>query len=263
MVYLAKILLYPIKSLDGVAVTEATVLTSGALKGDREFAIIDYQGKFVNGKRVPAIHKLRVNFDLKNRTVDLQVQDTAESMSFHLDGDRIPLESWLGDYFGFPVKLIQNLEMGFPDDTESPAPTIISTETIATVATWFSLSVAEMRSRLRTTLEISTAEPFWEERLFSTAGNLVPFHVGSIHFLGVNPCQRCIVPTRDPITGQPYPNFQKIFVEHRKATFPTWAKISRFNHFYRLAVNTRAPLSEAGKTLHIGDLVALISERKS
>ena len=262
MVHLAKILLYPIKSLDGVAVTEATVLTSGALKGDREFAIIDYQGKFVNGKRIAAIHKLRANFDLKNRTVSLQVQDMAP-VSFHLDGDRIPLESWLGDYFGFPVKLIQNLEMGFPDDTESPAPTIISTETIETVATWFSLSVAEMRSRLRTTLEISGAEPFWEERLFSTAGNLVPFQVGVVHFLGVNPCQRCIVPTRDPITGQSYSNFQKIFVEHRQATFPTWAEASRFNHYYRLAVNTRAPSSEAGKTLQVGDSIILISERKS
>jgi uncharacterized protein len=255
MVHLAKILLYPIKSLDGVAVTEATMLPSGALKGDREFAIIDHQGNFVNGKRIPAIHTLRANFDLENRIVSLQVKDTAP-VSFDLDGDRTLLERWLGEYFGFPVKLIQNLEMGFPDDTESPAPTIISTETIETVAAWFSLSVAEMRSRLRTTLEIA-AEPFWEERLFSTAGDLVPFHIGATQFLGVNPCQRCIVPTRDSTTGHPYPNFQKTFVEHRKATFPIWAESSRFNHYYRLAVNTRAPGSEAGKTLHVGDSVTL------
>jgi uncharacterized protein YcbX len=257
MVHLAKILLYPIKSLDGVAVTEATVLTSGALKGDREFAIIDYQGKFVNGKRIPAIHKLRAHFDLENRTVSLQVQDTIESVRFALDGDRTPLENWLGNYFGFPVKLIQNLAMGFPDDTESPAPTIISTATLEAVAAWFPLSVENLRSRLRTTLEIATAEPFWEEHLFTTAGNLVPFHIGSVQFLGVNPCQRCIVPTRDPITGEPYPNFQKTFVEHRKATFPAWAEASRFNHYYRLAVNTRTHPSESGKTLHIGDLVTL------
>jgi len=257
MVHLAKILIYPIKSLDGVAVTEATVLPSGALKGDREFAMIDYQGQFVNGKRIPAIYKLRAKFDLEHRTVDLQVQDTTELMRFDLAGDRTPLESWLSTYFGFPVKLIQNLEMGFPDDTESPAPTVISTETIEVVASWFSLSVAEMRSRLRTTLEITAAEPFWEERLFSAAGNLVPFHVGAIQFFGVNPCQRCIVPTRDPNTGQPYPDFQKTFVEHRKATFPAWAEASRFNHYYRLAVNTRAHPSEAGKTIHVGDVVTL------
>ena len=257
MVHLAKILIYPIKSLDGVAVSHATVLSSGALKGDREFAIIDYQGKFVNGKRTPAIHQLRASFDLEDRTVDLQIQDTTEAVRFDLAGDRTPLESWLGNYFGFPVKLIQNLEMGFPDDTESPAPTIISTETIEAVADWFPLSVAEMRSRLRTTLEIAAAEPFWEDRLFSSAGNLVPFQVGIVHFFGVNPCQRCIVPTRDSITGQPYPNFQKTFVEQRKATFPTWVEVSRFNHYYRLAVNTRAHPSEAGKTIQVGDVVTL------
>ncbi|MBM0740068.1 MOSC N-terminal beta barrel domain-containing protein [Phormidium sp. CLA17] len=256
MVHLAKILIYPIKSLDGVAVTKATLLTSGALKGDREFAIIDYQGQFVNGKRFPAIHKLRANFDLEQRTVSLQVQDASESLSFRLDGDRTPLESWLGRYFGFPVKLIQNPEMGFPDDTESPAPTIISTETVEAVAAWFPVSVENMRSRLRTTLEIA-AEPFWEEQLFSTAGNLVPFHIGAVQFLGVNPCQRCIVPTRDPLTGEPYPDFQKMFVEHRKATFPTWAEASRFNHYYRLAVNTRTHPSEAGKTIQVGDLITL------
>ncbi len=257
MVHLAKILLYPIKSLDGVVIAKATVLTSGALKGDREFAIIDYQGQFVNGKRIPAIHQLRASFDLQNRIVSLQVKDTAEVIGFHLDGDRTPLERWLSEYFGFPVKLIQNLEMGFPDDTESPAPTIISTETIEAVAAWFPLSVEEMRSRLRTTLEIAAAEPFWEDRLFSSPGNLVPFHVGSVQFFGVNPCQRCIVPTRDPITGQPYPDFQKTFVEQRKATFPTWATASRFNHYYRLAVNTRTHPSEDGKTIQVGDLVTL------
>ncbi len=257
MVHLAKIFIYPIKSLDGVALSDAAVLSSGALKGDREFAIVDSQGKFVNGKRIPAIYKLRAKFDLEHRTVDLQIQDTPELIRFDLDSDRTPLESWLGDYFGFPVTLIQNLEMGFPDDTESPAPTVISTETIETVAAWFSLSVPEMRSRLRTTLEITAAEPFWEEQLFGTAGNLVPFHVGTVQFFGVNPCQRCIVPTRDPLTGQPYPDFQKKFVEQRKATFPAGVEASRFNHYYRLAVNTRAHSSEAGKTIQVGDLVTL------
>jgi hypothetical protein len=258
MVHLAKILIYPIKSLDGVAVDQASLLSSGALKGDREFAIIDFQGKFVNGKRTPAIHKLRASFDLERRTVELQVQDTTESTSFDLEGDRAPLESWLSGYFGFPVTLIQSLDMGFPDDTESPAPTIISTETLDAIAPWFpAVSMENLRQRLRTTLEIAGAEPFWEERLYSAAGSLVPFQIGTVQFWGVNPCQRCIVPTRDPLTGQPYANFQKTFVAQRQATFPDWADASRFNHYYRLAVNTRAEASQAGKTIQVGDLVTL------
>jgi uncharacterized protein len=251
---LAQITLYPIKSLDGISVDQAPLLASGALKGDREFAIVDYQGKFVHGKRTPVIHQLRAGFDLAQRTVTLNRQGDAQATTFHLDQQRIPLENWLSNFFGFPVKLIQNSEMGFPDDTHSPGPTLISTETIAAVTSWFpELTVPELRSRLRTTLEITNTEAFWEDRLYAQAGNLVPFQIGTAHFLGVNPCQRCIVPTRSAKTGEPYANFQKIFVTQRQATLPDWVEATRFNHYYRLAVNTRCPACEAGKVLQVGD----------
>ena len=58
---------------------------------------------------------------------------------------------------------------------------------------------------------------------------------------GINPCQRCIVPTRDSRTGEPSPDFAQIFRARRAETLPPWANRARFNHFYRLAVNTRAP----------------------
>jgi uncharacterized protein YcbX len=58
MPYLAGIFIYPIKSLDRIAVTQATILKSGALKHDREFALFDEQGRFVNGKRNAKVHLL-------------------------------------------------------------------------------------------------------------------------------------------------------------------------------------------------------------
>ena len=57
--YLAKILLYPIKSLDGIEVEKAIILSSGALQYNREFAFVDAQNRFVNGKRYPQVHLLR------------------------------------------------------------------------------------------------------------------------------------------------------------------------------------------------------------
>ena len=62
-----------------------------------------------------------------------------------------------------------------------------------------------------------------------------------------------MVPTRDAISGVTTAQFQKTFVVKRKAEFPTWAPASRFNHFYRLAVNTRIAPSEAGKRLRVGN----------
>jgi uncharacterized protein len=261
MPHLAKILLYPVKSLDGLEVENSRVLPSGALQHDREFAIADQQGKFVNGKRHPKIHLLRAQFALLNRTISLQIPDSDLQQIFHLDEERQRLEATLSDFFGFAVRLRQNSLMGFPDDTHSLGPTVISTATLAEVASWFpGLSVDEMRRRMRANIEIGGVPAFWEDQLFSEQGNLVSFRVGDIDFFGVNPCQRCIVPTRDSYLGKAYPNFQKIFATQRQATLPNWVTSSPFNHFYRLSVNTQLPLSSAGKILQIGDEVDIIPQ---
>jgi uncharacterized protein len=253
MPQLVRISIFPIKSLDGLTVSEAQILSSGALKGDREFAIIDSAGKFVNGKRNAKVHLLRSTLDLDARRVILWVQDQANQQTFDLDGDRHAMSDWLSNYFGQPVKLVQNLEMGFPDDTDSPGPTIISTATLTTVASWFpQLSYEQVQRRLRTNLEVDAALPFWEDRLFASAESSVIFRVGDVQIEGINPCQRCIVPTRNPETGEVDNRFQKIFIQKRQETLPDWVERSRFNHFYRLAINTRIPASEAGKVLAIG-----------
>ncbi|MGA7932287.1 MAG: MOSC N-terminal beta barrel domain-containing protein [Kovacikia sp.] len=251
---LDRIFIYPIKALDGIAVRQATVLESGALKGDREFAMIDTQGKYVNGKRHVKVHQLRADFDLENRVVSLQMPGLDQPESFHLEGDRSLIEDWLTHYFGFSVRLVQNSQMGFPDDTDSPGPTVISTATLQTIATWFSgLSLENARLRFRSNLEIAEVEAFWEDCLYAEADNLGAFQIGQVQMQGVNPCQRCIVPTRDAITGAADAHFQKTFVNRRQETLPAWAERSRFNHFYKLAVNTRIPASQAGKVLSIGD----------
>lgn len=259
MPHLARLIIYPIKSLDGVAVTRATVLKSGALQHDREFALFDEDGKFVNGKRQAKVHLLRTSFDADVKTVSIQVQGR-EQTQFHLYKERADLEAWLSDFFGFRVQLRQNSLAGFPDDTDSPGPTIISTATLETVASWFpGVGVDEMRSRLRANVEIGDVPPFWEDQLFAEAGDIVQFQVGEVLFYGVNPCQRCVVPTRDSLSGEVYPNFQKMFVEKRKQTLPSWVVSSRFNHFFRLSINTKIPESESGNILQIGDEVKILS----
>jgi uncharacterized protein len=253
MPQLAGISIFPIKSLDGLTVSEAQILPSGALKGDREFAIIDLAGKFVNGKCNAKVHLLRSTFDLDVRRVTLWVQGQTDRQIFDLDGDRHAMSDWFSDYFEQPVKLVQDLEMGFPDDTDSPGPTIVSTATLTTVASWFpQLGYEQIQRRLRTNLEVAEALPFWEDRLFTSAESSVVFRVGDVQMEGINPCQRCVVPTRDPETGEVSDRFQKIFIQKRQESLPDWVERSRFNHFYRLAINTRIPATEAGKVIAIG-----------
>jgi len=78
-----------------------------------------------------------------------------------------------------------------------------------------------------------------------------------VPFQGHNPCQRCAVPVRDPDRAEPIPNFQKIFMERRRATLPPWAEKERFNHYYRFAINTSVPADAAGKSLRVGDVIRL------
>jgi uncharacterized protein YcbX len=260
MPHLARIDIFPIKALDGTSVSEAQIQSGGSLVGDRQLAIFDRHGKYVNGKNNQQVHQIRADYDLLNRQVQLRRQDGSDRATFGLDGDHQALTNWLSNYFGFEITLQENLYTGFPDDKKSTGPTIISTATIAKMTEWFpDLDAQQLRLRFRANLEIADVPPFWEEQLYRQADQLVRFKIGAVEFVGTNPCQRCIVPTRDPLTGESYANFQKIFLANRTATLPDWAERSRFNHFYRLAINTNiAATSEAGKVLRVGDPVEIL-----
>jgi len=54
-----------------------------------------------------------------------------------------------------------------------------------------------------------------------------------------------------------YHGFQKRFSELRRANLPAWSPKGRFDHFYRLATNTRVAPSESGKILRVGDSLLL------
>lgn len=261
MPHVARICVYPIKSLDGVEVRQAKVLHSGALEGDRQFAIFDEQGKYVNAKRYAKIHLLRSKFDLENNTVWLKIQGSEIEETFNLESQTQHLEAWLSKFFGFNIKLRKNLITGFPDDTISPGPTIVSTATLKEVASWYSdLTENDIRRRMRTTIEIDRVPAFWEDKLFSESDRVVNFKIGNLQFLGVNPCQRCIVPTKDAVTAEVTSDFQKIFINKRRETLPEWVNKSRFNHYYKLTVNTRLASEEVeNKIIKIGDEISLMN----
>ncbi len=253
---LTQIAIYPIKSLDGITVDRATISAGGALEFDRRWAIVDVSGKVVNAKRTAKIQQLRSQFNFAENRSTITLQAAAENHreTFCLTTELSELASWLSAYFGFAVSLVENAIVGFPDDLDAYGPTIVSTATLATICEWFpGLDSAEVRRRFRTNLEIGGVPAFWEDRLFGAPGEMINFQLGNVRFQGINPCQRCIVPTRDSLTGNTTDRFQQIFSQQRQQSLPQEVNLARFNHFYRLAINTRIPLSEAGKLLNIGD----------
>ncbi|MGC2890344.1 MAG: hypothetical protein WB627_14840, partial [Candidatus Acidiferrum sp.] len=87
--------------------------------------------------------------------------------------------------------------------------------------------------------------------------SVVRFKIGEVAFEGSNPCARCPVPSRDSSTGATNDGFQKRFSELRRSQLPAWAPAARFDHFYRLATNTRVPSTEQGKVVRLGDPLLL------
>ena len=250
---LSQILVYPNKSLDGVAVKEARITSGGILEFDRIYAIVDEADKYVNGKRTPRVQLLRTTFDPQFREVT--IWQTGDSTRNHFSlTEPGALNQWLSDFFGFAVKLVSETKSGFPDDRTAFGPTITSQASLKAVTDWFpEMNLESARRRFRSNLEIAEVPPFWEDHLFGAAGELKPFQIGDVHFLGHNPCQRCVVPTRDPDRSESIPNFQKSFMELRRKNLPAWSNPDRFNHYYRFAINTSVPAAEAGKCLRVGD----------
>jgi uncharacterized protein len=254
---LTLIRLHPIKALDPVAVSEARISPSGGLALDRAWALYSVDGKWVNGKRTPLIHHIRASYSPDIRKVTLSVPIDSRQIparTFSFPDEHEDAAEWFSVYFEQQI-IVRYSEGGFPDDPIANGPTIVSTASLRAVADWFGgLDVDNVRMRFRASLEIDGVPAFWEDQLFGEdERSVVRFTIGEVHFEGSNPCARCPVPPRDPITGINLDGFQKHFTHTRQATLPPWSPRPRFDHFYRLSTNTRVASSEQNKFLRLHD----------
>jgi hypothetical protein len=193
MPVLDRITIYPVKSLDGLDVAEARVLSCGGLEHDRRWQLVDMEGRVVNAKRTPLCHAIRAEFDLggvgglpaaAGHTIHLAIDPAAVTARAipgierlaGLAAESFPLVpgpegpcGWLSEALGVGVLLLERAEGGFPDDRDAAGPTLVSTATLEAVAGWFRIDVAECRRRFRANLEVGGCDAFWEDSLASPA----------------------------------------------------------------------------------------------
>ena len=255
---LSRITVFPIKSLDGVDVAECPVLESGALLDDRRYALVDQFGKSVNARRVAGIHQIRSSFSNDLKQVALSAGSSESVFDLHEDASGIA--AWCSRVLERECRLTENANQGFPDDSEALGPTIVSTSSLETVVEWFAgLDFTEVRRRFRLNLEIDSQPAFWEDQLVPENRNRVlRFRIGNVTFQGHGVCQRCIVPTRDSLCGEPTHEFTKTFASNRQAALPDWAPRSRFDHYYRLGINTVLDSIQGEAILRVGDMVEIL-----
>jgi uncharacterized protein len=259
---ISRITIYPVKSLDGIDLQKAMITDGGCILHDREFAMIDPDGNYVNGKSNPLVHSLRSSVDFITETITFRKNPESNRKEFHLIKEKSEIELYLSEYFGFQVDFKRNTNGRFLDVPDIAGVTILSTSTLRTISGWYgNLSTEETRKRFRATLEIEGVDAFWEDCLFSKVGRGVEFKIGEVTVIGMRPCARCVVPSRNTITGEVTKAFTKTFSKHRSDSLPAWSTLNDFGHYYFLSVNCLVPPTEIGKWIEVGDQVKIIGEK--
>ena len=258
MATVERLRVYPVKGLDGVDVDAAQIREGGTLEYDREFALFDAEDRIVNGKWTDRVHELRTDFDPDATELRVETPE-GEQETFDLGSNagRDRAAAWFGEDFGGDLRVERDTTVGHVDRTDM-GPSVISTATLEEVASWFDdMSVESARQRLRANVEVSGVPAFWEDRF--VGADAPEFDAGPLRIEGVTPCARCVVPSRDPDTGDPLPGFRERFVEKRRETFPEFADEDAFDHHYTLMLIARV-VAGHGETLRVGDPVEVVGD---
>jgi uncharacterized protein YcbX len=217
---------------------------SGALAGDRRFAMVDAGNAFINGKRYPQVNQIEARYSADLVQVFLSLSGLEGEDRFDLHATNRDLCLWLSDALGLKVALNQDRQNGFPDSNSSPGPTLISAGSYAQVGNWFpGIGPRALRRRFRANLEIDGVPPFWEDEL--VLGRHRRFAIGKVEFVATKLSDRCQVPAQDPDTGVVDHGFQNRFMQRRAASLP--ADVNP----YTLSINTRAATAVGG-VLQVG-----------
>jgi uncharacterized protein YcbX len=258
----SNICIYPVKSLDGISLQKAQVGNGGCLLHDREYAILDGNGRFINGKSNALVHLLRSKVDLENGIISFRHEEETTWNDFHLQKEKEAINEYLSEFFKEPATLSQNREGRFMDIPDIAGLTILSTASLREVTGWYNgMDIGETRKRFRATIEINGVHAFWEDQLFIKEGTAIEFKIGEVTCLGISPRARCVVPTRHPETGEVTHAFPRTFAMNRTATLPGWSTLEDYDHSYYLTVNCFIPQSEFGKWISVGDEVKIIGKK--
>lgn len=270
MAHIENIWVYPVKGLDAMDLEAVRINEGGTLEADREYAMLDPQadsliedrfdsvGKTFNGKEINHTHEVTSAFDPETGVLSLQMNETGESYRFDLTTEREEASEWFSEFVGEPVELRHREPPAFVDRPKL-GPSVISTGTLREVASWFDdMTVEGARIRLRPNIEITGVPAFWEDQFL---GDDRPgFEVNGVRFDGAEACARCVVPSRDPDTGEPTENFSQRFAERREETLPDWADRDAFEHFFTVMIITKIPEAHYGETISIADEVHVSDE---
>ncbi len=224
MQILSELWIYPIKSLGGIALTEATVEIRG-LQYDRRWMLVNDEGRFMTQREIPAMALLRTAIDHSmllvhhkdspSDTLNIQMDipmNTLERVMVEVWGDRCKaalmptaVNEWFSAVLGENVRLVMMPETThrWADGRYAPKGQYVSFADGFPYLIIGQASLDDLNSRLQTPLPMNRfrpnfvftgGQPFEED-------NWSNFNIGQVGFRGVKPCARCSITTTDQETA--------------------------------------------------------------
>ena len=222
MLKISGLFVYPIKSLGGIALNKAQVLSRG-LEHDRRWMLVDEQNRFLSQREIPQMALLYVEitpkgllvmhrhqpeefvavpflFDAKEEAVCTIWDD--ECLAEFVDSE---IDKWFTEMLQvkcrlvyMPVSTLRQVDQQYAQPGQ-----ITSFADAYPVLIVGQASLDELNSRLkeaipmdrfRPNIVFTGGEPFQEDRMQY-------FNIGKVNFHGVKPCARCQVITIDQESG--------------------------------------------------------------
>lgn len=250
---LAKIRIYPVKSLAGVDVHEAEVEPWG-LRNDRRWLVLEPDGTVLTAREEHAMLGITAVPDGDGGIVLTDRAGVTLRVDPPLRGERLPtslsrlesvlsagdeVDGWLSRRLGRPVRLgwlddprrrtVSDAHGGMPGDhlnLSDAGPLLLTTESsLGQLNDWVAAGAAERGERSPAALVMTRFRPS-----VVVEGSAVPFvedawteiQIGDVRFRFAEQCDRCVLTTIDPDTLAGGKEPLRALARHRQRDHKTW-----------------------------------------
>jgi len=211
--------LYPVKSLGGIAVTQAKVLAKG-FEYDRRWMLIDGNNQFITQRVYHQLALIKLSQDAAGFMLHFGSQQMLLPLNEHkpepitavIWDDTVEVfevsdahSKWFSDILQMPCKLVF-----FPDDKPRPVdPNYALQHDHVSLADAYPIliigqsSLDDLNSRLDMAIPMNRFRPniVFEGGVAFEEDNWKLFNIGDASFAGVKPCARCVLTTIDQETA--------------------------------------------------------------
>lgn len=273
MLELSEIWIYPVKSLGGISLQESHVTDRG-LELDRRWLLVDESGRFLSQREYSELALfrqeivgdfLRITHRVHLKFIDIPLRPVFSEASFKIEvtvwEDTIEAfevnpktSEWFSKLLGFSVRLVY-----MPDESErklDPDYAITGDEITSFSDAYPFLiigqaSLDDLNGRLEVKVPMNRFRPnfvFTNGEAFEE-DNWRDFKIGNVPFVGVKPCDRCVMTTVDQEKG----------VVSGKDPLKTLAQFRNFGNKVLFGQNL---IGLGLGTVRVGDSVRILSFRK-